>query len=184
MNFYQRTNLSMSLAILFGLELAISNYIRISGESLTLQAAIYPLVWVCFQFIFRLKATIDDHDHFKAEGTFSSATNVRKLLNFFFLSISGFLYVLSAIFSFDMAASGGFFLLAIIIATIWVIFEKKSIFVAWFWINVVYVLLVAAILFDWFFFKNCQYVPYISLIIMVCVDVFVSKSHAKMPSLS
>ena len=134
MNFYQRANLSMSLAILLGAEVAIVGFLQKN----TLDTSKYTeLICILFQFLFRLKITLDDHDHFNSfkeltrprdanERKNRSPSDSHRFCNFFFFSVAGIVFVLAAATSFKLSLSLTFFLIALGISTIWSFIEACS----------------------------------------------------------
>ncbi|KAF0676638.1 hypothetical protein [Profundibacterium mesophilum] len=116
MNFYQRTNLSMGLAVIFGLELAIADWMRGPGIS---GPALQAFFWIAFQFMFRIKLTLDDHWHFGASGP---PLSDRQLFTDHILSsVSALFFALAAIFSFRFGPSLLFFCSGLATATIWIL---------------------------------------------------------------
>ena len=122
MNFYQRTNLSIGLAVLFGFELAIARFFQ--GKNLTSPDQIFAgiseywpvMAWVTFQLLFRLKVTIDDHYFFSKENG-EIANGSLRFWAFFLQVTSGIFYSIAAVLSFDMHISILLFLVSISLST-------------------------------------------------------------------
>ncbi|WP_026619274.1 ABC-type multidrug transport system permease subunit [Ensifer sp. WSM1721] len=122
MNFYQRANLSMGLAVILGFELAISQSTR-GLKALTfgwLWVNIDTLIWILFQFLFRIKITLDDNAYFKA-----GERGVRSLVDFLFFVLSSFVFVIAAVLSFEAQPSTAVFITGVILLTGWVICVKE-----------------------------------------------------------
>lgn len=186
MNFYQRANLSMGLAVLLALELAISNQIQKPGAYgpqpspfLQLYAFKEAIAWISFQFLFRVKVTIDDHHRFKKEQN-QGVGGIRNLINFLLFSTSTFLFAITAVFSFNFAISSWFFMGGLIVATIWAMVdltEKRKV-VQWIVLNIFYAITIASITYQKIP-AGYEFAPYTLLFVLLAADYWISDTYKK-----
>ncbi|WP_077961306.1 hypothetical protein [Ensifer adhaerens] len=186
MNFYQRANLSMGLAVILGFELSISQWARnsayITWEQVWLNADTW--LWIAFQFLFRIKVTIDDHAHFSNE-----VKGLRGLTDFLLFVVSSFLFVVSAVLSFLPQATAVLFTLGVLVLTGWVLLgakqpKKKT----WVLVNIGYILALSPMTTSGFFgaveqeaLVTVSLVAHVFLLILLLIDYHESETHDHMP---
>ena len=120
MNFYQRANLTFGLAVLLGFEFVVTKSMEASGQ-LNHNFNWEVMLWMFFQFVFRLKVTIDDHHSF---GIKQSCPTIR--FKDYFLFCSGNLFfVLAAVTSANMNVSSHFFESGLIVTTLWIMHHSS-----------------------------------------------------------
>ncbi|QRY79525.1 hypothetical protein JVX91_28870 [Pseudomonas sp. PDNC002] len=179
MNFYQRANLSMGLAVILGLQLAITTWLNTHPE-VNLKSLIElwdETVWIAFQFIFRLKITIEDHQHFAASGELKEKWI---FVDFLCFSISSFLLVIAAVFSFRYSVSSAFFIAALAVATLWLFVHNTKRRWQWFGFNLVYVGLLGLAISG----KMEIWAVNLALFVVLVFDFLLSKTAQQMPSRS
>ncbi|ACP24935.1 hypothetical protein NGR_c11500 [Sinorhizobium fredii NGR234] len=186
LNFYQRANLSMGLAVILGFELAISQWAR-NLDHITL-ATVWSradtLLWIGFQFFFRVKVTIDDHDYFAA-----GEKGLRGLLDFLMFVVSSFLFVLSAVLSFLTQATAILFILGVLVLTVWVLFgAKEPMKKTWIFVNAAYIIVLSPMATSGFFgaigqdaLATVSVVSHAVLFALLFIDYHESKTHEHMP---
>lgn len=180
MNFYQRANLSMGLAVLLGLELAISNWLTKTTftDDFKIVSLADEITWILFQFLFRIKVTVDDHNHFKKQG--DGLSSIRRMWDFLFFSLSSLMFVLAAIFSFSFFVSGSFFIAALFLATVWVLIHGDG-WKKWTFLNICYAICIFVIAFNGAGDFCIAWLPHIALCFLLFVDFIISKTASNMP---
>ncbi|MBY5991777.1 hypothetical protein [Ferrimonas balearica] len=181
MNFYQRANLSMGLAVFLGFELALSSVLNgnaaiLEGDQLD---RVNAMLWIAFQFLFRIKVTIDDHNVFSHP---SPKHDTVRLLDFILFCTAAFLFVVAAIYAFEFAISGLFFLLGLLVATLWLWLHGED-WKIWTVINAIYATLVVLLIHLWVVSPWIKTLLLLLLLGFLALDFKLSKTANRMPSI-
>ena len=123
MNFYQRANLSLSLAVVFGFQVAILGQVAAGGLDALWTNTKPILSWIIFQIVFKCKVIFDDHVFFESEGF--EASNY-KWLHFLSLVSVNTLHAVAASTIYITNASLVLFGIGLAISSIWVAGDLTS----------------------------------------------------------
>lgn len=193
MNFYQRANLSMGLAVLIAFEFAVISVLNPTQNS-AFTFSTSALFWLFFQFIFQLKVTLDDHYHFSAEFHSLHPHLVNRIFwDFLFFSVTSLLFILAAVTTFNKEYSFIFFSLALIVSIFWIIyhlsmdtFQKRPIDKInnfhWLFINILLLLVLFLEKSQIFVFWQYQY--YLALLAILIFDTWKSDTLYYMPKIT